>query len=100
MRLTAKSNHVGILCADGSTVVGPEMSLFASVPLISMNEGCCESQTVASGWRGSLRRNFPVHSEQHWMYLGIDQYARQLTISLRDVIQAWQLSTQPERVMS
>ncbi len=36
------------------------------------------------------------------MYLGIDQHARQLTISLRDesgdVIQARQVSTQPEKV--
>ncbi len=38
------------------------------------------------------------------MYLGIDQHARQLTISLRDesgdVIQARQVSTQPEKVQA
>src|SRR5262249_39979852 len=36
------------------------------------------------------------------LYLGIDQHARQITISLRDesgdVPQAWQVSTQPEKV--
>jgi hypothetical protein len=36
------------------------------------------------------------------LYLGIDQHARQLTISLRDeggdVLQARQVSTQPEKV--
>ena len=36
------------------------------------------------------------------LYLGIDQHARQLTISLRDdqgdVVQARQVSTQPEKV--
>ena len=35
------------------------------------------------------------------LYLGIDQHARQITISLRDdsgdVLQAWQVSTRPER---
>ena len=35
-------------------------------------------------------------------YLGIDQHARQLTISLRDeqgdVVQARQVSTQPEKI--
>ena len=38
------------------------------------------------------------------LYLGIDQHARQLTISLRDesgdVIQARQVSTQPEKVQA
>ena len=36
------------------------------------------------------------------LYLGIDQHARQITISLRDdqgeVVQARQVSTQPEKV--
>ncbi len=36
------------------------------------------------------------------LYLGIDQHARQLTISLRDeqgdVVQARQVSTQPEKI--
>ena len=36
------------------------------------------------------------------LYLGIDQHARQLTISLRnedgDVVQARQVSTEPEKV--
>jgi hypothetical protein len=36
------------------------------------------------------------------LYLGIDQHARQITISLRDdggdVVPAWQVSTQPEKV--
>ena len=36
------------------------------------------------------------------LYLGIDQHARQITVSLRDdrgdVLQARQVSTQPERV--
>ena len=37
------------------------------------------------------------------LYLGIDQHARQLTISLRDergdVLQARQVSTQPEKII-
>jgi len=36
------------------------------------------------------------------LYLGIDQHARQITISVRDengdVLQAWPVSTQPERI--
>ena len=36
------------------------------------------------------------------LYLGIDQHARQITISLRDengdVVQARQVSTQPEKI--
>ena len=36
------------------------------------------------------------------LYLGIDQHARQITISLRDeqgdVLQARQVSTQPEKI--
>ena len=38
------------------------------------------------------------------LYLGIDQHARQLTISLRDdsgdVLQARQVSTQPEKIQA
>ena len=38
------------------------------------------------------------------LYLGIDQHARQITISLRDedgdVVQARQVSTQPEKIQA
>ena len=38
------------------------------------------------------------------LYLGIDQHARQITISLRDdhgdVLQARQVSTQPEKIQA
>jgi transposase len=49
----------------------------------------------------TLLPNCPT-GEQSMLYLGIDQHARQITISLRDqsgdVLQARQVSTQPERI--
>src|SRR5262249_25580281 len=57
-----------------------------------------------SGWYGEVANLRPDHStgEPAMLYLGIDQHARQITISLRDesgdVVQARQVSTLPEKV--
>ena len=51
---------------------------------------------------GKLLNTFLQQENSQMLYLGIDQHARQITISLRnedgDVIQARQVSTRPEKI--
>src|SRR6202790_2166533 len=53
---------------------------------------------------GEVTNNFPDRRTTTMLYLGIDQHARQITISLRnddgDVVQARQVSTHPEKIQA
>src|SRR6185295_15571634 len=63
---------------------------------------CGEGTVFLLHWECCLP--FPYERRTAMWYLGIDQHARQSTISLRDengdVLQARQVSTQPEKIQA
>src|SRR5262249_36241972 len=76
--------------------------------LVSMKEWPRRAKVVLpSGWSGEVSDHLPDRPNRRattMLYLGIDQHARQLTISLRDesgdVVLARQVSTEPEKVQA